>query len=235
MNNHENNNIYVVHGSGNPGWRECPRCQVGISLWNPAHEGKKFEALLQWATANFDSVILNISDTLYRHNLVASGMGYIDALACSREMGREWHIRNDAAIRRFSSRISKIHHWDDWRKCPEFYKTHNAILDLYALNPDFEKSIEDDVNMFIQRRHIKDPEEIKKAKKASTSYILEELAGYLLIARAYKPNRVYPSKDLKSFEFLRQSKVPDDLKGLEEMAHVKVNFKKRSSQIRDAA
>jgi tRNA-dependent cyclodipeptide synthase len=224
---------YNVSASGDGKWRRYKCGQVAISHGQPAHEGEKFEALLDWACRQFDEVVLNLSDTLYRHNLAAEGHNNFRAALMARTAGDEWLTRNGQVLNAYKDKIIAFHRWDDWLQHSDFPQVFASVTSLHGRDAGLRNAVAADAAEFLERRRKRGPVDVESFLQGSAAYLLEEIAVYILIGRTYEPARIYPSKDLLCFEYMRRESIPASLRGIDMTTHVNVNFKKKRSLFAD--
>lgn len=219
---------YAVKVKQSPGWDRNPVGMVSISQNQASHEGAKLDALLEWGIGNHTDCILNISDTLHRHNLVRAGMAPEQALAAARALGDEWMERNAAILARHKDRFSCIHRWNDWLFHADFAAVHDAVQDYFESVPAFREAALTDIQSFIGRKRNRgEDQEYDDLYRSSHAYLLEETAAYIIMSRTYAANRIYPAKPLLTFEYLRQAPdLPPVLRGMERAMCVRVLFKR---------
>ena len=221
-------NKYNVKIKQSPGWDRNPVGMISISHGQENHEGAKLDALLAWGIANHSTCLLNISDTLHRHNLIRAGATPDEAMQNAYRLGNEWMQRNAAVLARHKDRFSRIHRWNDWLHHPEFPGVHAQVLAFYADVTPFRAAADADILDFIGRKRTEaDDHEYTRLETASRAYLLEETAAYIIMARTYAANRVYPAKPLRTFEYLRCTPdLPPLLQGMERAMCVRVLLKR---------
>lgn len=221
---------YNISASGNARWHNCQRAMISISQGNRNLAGDKFEALLSWAYTRFQEIIINVSDTLSRHNLIADGYSEPLAESMSERHGNIWLKEHHHIIKPHNDKIIAIHRWNDWRRHSSYDEISNQIHKFYLDDTGLTKAVNDDCEMFLLRKIEQGYENIEHHRTCSRNYLLEELAAYTIIGRQYQANRIYPAKDLKCFEYMRSScSIPLSLKGLELTTHIHASFKKKGS------
>ena len=220
---------YNISAGGAPRWRECPRAMISISHGNRNLVGDKFEALLSWTAHRFHEVIINVSDTLYRHNLMAEGYSEELSLSMAERNGNIWLKEHHHIIKPHLPKILSMHRWNDWRQHRMFPEINAGIQDFYQNDSGLQQAVNDDCQAFLDRKLQQGFQDLEPYRIGSRNYLLEELAAYTIIGRQYQANRIYPAKDLKCFEYMRTSNtVPVAIKGLELTTHIHANFKKKS-------
>lgn len=223
---------YNISASGDTRWRNCQRAMISISQGNRNLSGDKFEALISWAHNRFQEIIINVSDTLSRHNLIAEGYSEPLAESMAERHGNIWLKEHHHIIKQHKDKIIAIHRWNDWRQHSSYNEINDKIQRFYLDDIGLSKTVHDDCEMFLMRKIEQGYKDIEHHRICSRNYLLEELAAYTIIGRQYKANRIYPSKDLKCFEYMRSSSsIPASLQGLELTTHIHVSFKKKGNSV----
>lgn len=209
------------------GWKSAEKGLISISQGQECHEGDKLDALLAWGIAEHAHCILNISDTLHRHNLIRQGAAPKEALRESQRLGDEWMLRNGETLQKYNSGFYRIHRWNDWLYHGDFSNLNHRVRDFYEYNDAFRAAAQADVNDFIGRKEPEDGVGPDRAFESSLDYLLEETAAYIIMSRMYRANRIYPGKPLRTFEHLRITPdIPLQLRGMEMSLCVHVTFKR---------
>lgn len=218
-----------------PLWRHMPVCEIGISPGNPSHDGDKLASILEWSSQKFQHSILTLSDTMYRHNFMASGSSEQEAQELSRKLGDDWLARNEAILSRYNERI-RIYRWAEWQKHPDFDKTHNDLMQYISSSAPLRHALNNDIQAFIARKMRQGTlADFAKARLHSFNLITEEIVCYVLIGRHFRAARAYPSHDMQSFSFMRQPQTPPSLKGFENITHVELTLNRRNQNLQQAA
>lgn len=214
-----------------PEWHQKTACILPISLGHNYHEGEKLESLFYWANKRFDTLIINLGDTLHRHNLMRSGYSAEDAFRQSLQLGEEWLVRNTPLMERQINKPCIMTRWSDWIFNPEYNDLEAAMRQHYEESENFRQALHSDINRFNNRQETdaatKISDNIVCAK--SVDYLLEEATVNILIARQYQPIRAYPADDMNCFQYLSTAELPDAIRGLEKSIRVNVKFKRKSS------
>lgn len=221
---------YSVKVKQSPGWQQAESCIISISQGQENHEGEKLAALLEWGVTNHRRCVLNVSDTLHRHNLIAGGMGEAEAFVHARRLGDLWRERNAAFIRPFEASFYRTHRWNDWLFHPDFETVHGHVLSLFAGDAPFRAEAEKDIALFTGRKEKQDAgDEGDLLRATCTAYLLEETAAYIIMSRTYGASRVYPAVPLSTFAYLRDhaAAIPGPMRGMELSRDVRVLLKRR--------
>lgn len=219
---------YSVKIKQSPGWDQNPVGMISISQGQVNHEGDKLDALLAWGLANHKQCYLNISDTLHRHNLLRHGHDEQEAAQTAFRLGNEWMQRNAAILEKYLPRFAHVHRWNDWLYHAEFEDTHKAVWAQFENDPAFREAALTDIAFFVARKQAQGEDTTDQEKfDSSQKYLLEETAIYIIMARTYAANRVYPAKPLATFEYLRHTPdLPPLLRGMERAMCVRVLLKR---------
>jgi len=222
---------YRIKGHGkNPLWREKKICELGISPGNDVHDGDKLFSTMEWASRHFEEIVITLSDTLYRHNFKAEGLTDILAYKEGLHVGEKWLFKNRAILEQFKPSIKNIDRWDKWLLHPDFTQIYNDLLLYDESDEGFKASIGSDIENYINRKDRNDghiQEDI--LRENCRLFLLEEIAAYILIGRTYNSAHIYPAHDMTTTKYMRLEKTPDNLKGIEKIAHVRITLNRRSS------
>lgn len=223
---------YKIKVKQSPGWKNYNTCLVSISMGQAYHEGSKLDALLSWAAQNYPVKVLNISDTLHRHNLLRGGASENQAFQQAFALGNDWMRRNEDILKRHLPRFQHIHRWGDWTSHPDFSQIQEAITRFYEQNEMFRAAADIDIQSFVLRKESQGEEtSIQQKKQSSFNYLMEEIAAYILMGRRYAANRVYPAKPLETFQYLRHaSGIPESLKGMENSMCTRILCERRKTR-----
>ncbi|MEM8637545.1 MAG: tRNA-dependent cyclodipeptide synthase [Cyanobacteria bacterium P01_G01_bin.54] len=205
------------------GWQENDLAYIPISLGNKYHYGKRLSCLLGWVAKRHTKIVINISDSLYRHNFVSEGMSGRTAYANALQKGKEWRLEHQLLFPEYN--ILKIHHWNDWLNHTSYLSLHQDILCLYKLDNEFKKQIDTDISNFSNRK-IRYSKSNSTAIEQSKKFLLEECACYILIGRTYRANRIYPGSTPNWLLYLRSSTVSEALQGCENLKNIHIKFKR---------
>jgi tRNA-dependent cyclodipeptide synthase len=216
-------------------WQNCEMCEFGISFSNPNHYGAKLYSQLDWASRNFSQCIINVSDSLYRHSIIKSGMTATQAYQDSLLLGRDWIKQHEDGLKGHKSFIQRIHSWDFWLRQPTYKDHARAVFDLYKKSPEFRETVESDVNQLLARRNIQHEEE-KHERRKSQLFILEEIAVYALIGKSYpRLAKIYPAPPLSSFVYIKNLKNAGLLESFQGMEYAPVRLRRKDSALKEAA
>ena len=187
-------------------WKAYDTAVVGVSLGSRNHTGPAFAGLMDWVGRHFDSCIIDLSDSLHRHNLVAQGRSMGEAHRLTLAQGDQWLRDHNLLIESMPVPASLIR-WDHWLSHPDFNAHLDAFRKAAETQPEFRDALLQDIHEFNQRRDI-DPASVSPLQRQhSLNYLLEELAAHSLLYAQTPCAVVYPGKDHESFKLVRQGKV----------------------------
>lgn len=214
---------YRVKPKRTPGLEAMSRCSIEASIGNRYLDGDYLGAIVEWVNRTFRECVINLGDTLYRHNLIET-LGEAAAHDAARSLGDAWLARNAGAIDalRIPCRIVR---WDHWLTHPEFPALHRKMRAYYRDNYFFRGIVARDVNRFLERKG--GSADSEKDRGCSIDYILEELAADTLLSRQYRLARLYPAEPLATYVYVSRTDIPADLRGLDNALYVRLSFCKR--------
>lgn len=186
---------------GKEGWQQHKSCHVGISLNNPNFSEENFGAVIDWLNQqNFQHCFFDLSDTLYRYNLVQTrGYTFEKAAAASREMGDAWLARNEENL----ARLKVPHHltrWDAWLEHKDFPKHLAKFTRLFQGSLEFRHAVLTDIYNFRNRKQ-------ELLSPYDVGYLLEELSVLALYFKNYPCLKIYPGKEQKILRLLRSGAI----------------------------
>lgn len=198
---------------------------LAVSVGQEYHEGEKLKAVVEGINAQYRQVIVDVADTLQRHNLaLENGLPLNEAHMETRRLGDKWLNRNRNILNTFTIPV-RIDRWDNRLNHPDYEKTRQAFNLLYQENPIFRQAVGKDVRGYIHRRTRRGWNVSKeKALNACTEYLLEEIAALTLFYRENPCVTVYPSAPLSCLEIVKQGKVKGAPHGLENEEYEQVRF-----------
>lgn len=218
-----------------PLWKNMPACEIGISPGNPAHQGDKLASILDWSRQKFPFSILNLSDTMYRHNFRAIGANEQEALTLSKKLGDDWLSQNNEILAQHKDHI-RVYRWAEWQQQAAFNQVYDDLMAYIASSDPLRQALDADIQTFIARK-VRQGQQLDsvKARLHSFNLITEEIACYILIGRSFRLARAYPSEDMESFAYMRRPETPETLKGFENIIHVELTLNRRHSVVSQAA
>lgn len=197
------NHRYGIRVKQAAGWQAGGTVCVGISVGSKALSGAKLAAVLQWAGRHFDRLVIDLSDTLYRHN---TPLPSAEALVASRQAGNAW-LSENAHLLAATPKPDHVSRWD-WLAQSDFTAVRRELAELSVASPAFRVALDADILAYTGRYPEVDPQ-------ASRAFLIEEAAVHTLMARVHAPwTRVYTGASAKALNLLRAG-VPGQPGGLE--------------------
>lgn len=198
-----NDNEYTVKVKRAAGYNDYKAARFHISVGQSYHENGKFSAAMDWATENFDKVIICVNDTLQRHNLIFEGKSPKEAFNEAKDLGSEWVERNTPYISAAMQKADNVEvvRWETWHKHPDFELELIKVNNLYETNSTIKKEIDDEALSFWKRRKkinsLTNDFEQSKFLEHSVEYLKEECAIFSIMFREKPPAAdIYPGSSL---------------------------------------
>jgi tRNA-dependent cyclodipeptide synthase len=190
-------------------------------------QGSKFAAILDLAAANFETIRIDVTDALYRHNFMAEGVAPEQALAHAKSLGALWLAQQQDIIDSCPVK-PEIIRWAEWYEKPGYQDILEQFRHACAINPILNEAVHKDAVGFYRRKNREaSPNEIKCAKE----YLIEEMAVVTLQARTLDSVKIYPGEDLLCLHAVRHGLVTEAPKGLEREQFAKVKLEKRLAAV----
>lgn len=196
-------------------------CIIPISLSNPNHYGKKFELILGWASQNYQEIIINIADSLYRHNYLTEKNNENTAYKIAIKEGEKWITKHDKILQQYN--IKEIYRWDKWINDVEFSKNAEIINHEYYHNKSFNEAINKTIKVFSER-DIRKNKQNNFSKKQSLKFLLEEAAVYPIIGKQRKIDRVYPAQPQEWLKYLKTNSTGNIQLGMKNFNFIRLYF-----------
>ena len=89
---------YKVIVRNSQGWRNHKAATLGVSVLSPNWQGHKFISIIEFAAAHFETIRVDVTDALYRHNFMAKGISSEQALIQSNALGALWLAQHQDII-----------------------------------------------------------------------------------------------------------------------------------------
>jgi tRNA-dependent cyclodipeptide synthase len=214
---------YKIEVSNSAGWHNHKVVTLGVSVPSCNWEGDKFEAILDFAAANFEFICIDVTDALYRHNFIAEGAKPEQALAQANSLGALWLAQHQEAIDACFVK-PKIIRWAEWYSHEDYQETLAGFQRAYKLSPALYDAVHNDAMGFYHRRHaVPSPVELECAK----NFLIEEMSIVSLQARTLPGLRIYPGEELSCLNIVRHGLISDAPKGLEKEQFAKIKFIRR--------
>jgi tRNA-dependent cyclodipeptide synthase len=216
---------YKVIVRNSPGWRASNAATLGVSVSSPNWQGDKFASIMAFAAANFQTIRIDVTDALYRHNFMGEGLPAEQALAQAKALGALWLAQHQDIIHASPVR-PQIVRWSEWYEHLDYVETLKGFHDAYATNPTLREAVQKDIDDFY-RRKTQIPSTWEQ--DCSRNYLLEELAVICLQARALPSVKIYPGDELACMNAVRRLLVPEAPAGIEYEQFAKIKFQMRSA------
>ena len=176
---------------------------LGISLHSSNHQGEALEGLIDWACGHSNNLIIDVSDTLHRHNYIADGHMPKSAWMRARKDGDDWLEENKDLI--FSFPVSvKIIRWDHWLDHPSYQEIHQQFVRAFEEQQLFRDAVLADAMNFYKRKSVQLSEH---ALDCSVSYLLEEISAHSILYSENPCAVLYPGKQHSCYRLVREGKV----------------------------
>lgn len=202
---------YKISIKNGRNWRDYRTARLEISVGQPYHEGDKFYAVCDFAAKNFDRVIVDVADTLQRHNH-ALEEGDFWAWTKTRSAGDQWIARNSEALALLPN--CDIQRWEMWLSHPEYPRALAQMVELYKTIPSLKAELNRTVDSFLAR-NTQSKHSLSDLRHKSLSYLLEEAAVAILQNEAEQAVDIYPGTPMEFLNTLHgvdSGLVPEALK-----------------------
>ncbi|NCC20902.1 MAG: hypothetical protein EOM26_00395 [Alphaproteobacteria bacterium] len=204
-----------------PAWTELACCSLDISLGNRYEQGGYLASIIHWINRRFERCIVNLGDTLHRHNLAHGAVSMETARERTRRMGDEWLQANNTILSDLSINYEIVRS-DDWLNHPEFGPTHEALWEYYYTDSQYRALALADTRVFLNRKSSLDREVLRRS---SLNYLLEETTADIIMGRREPVAHLYPGRWHESYFHLVRSNdsLPRILLGLERCAFKRIS------------
>jgi hypothetical protein len=212
-------------------WQNYETLCLAISVGKPVHEGDDLDAAIGMLVNIGKPVIIRLSDTLQRHNLMIEGMDHMSAFHAALDNGDAWLDRNAKAIKRLGP-STKIIRWGEVLLDHDFVSIHSAFIKLSRHNETFKEAMERDVSRFMARRAGLSEATKTGLLRCSRAFLVEEIAGQTLLGRRLSYARFYPGNPPESLSLVHAGKIDGAPTGLENTGLIRfgINSRKTSSE-----
>ena len=184
---------------------------VPISLSNPNHYNEMFEVILNWVTKEYNEIIINLADTLYRHNYLSPGISEEKAYNIALTKGDKWIENHSYLLKKY--KITRLNRWDKWISHDNFKRNKLEIDALYNKDEIFRQAIDNEINIYLKRAsRVNKFDEF--SKEQSKRFLLEESAVYPIIAQKYDADRIYPGTVSKWLKYLQRTNTYLNIKSI---------------------
>lgn len=204
---------YKVKVTHSGGWQDFDTARIAISLKNPKQQGKKFGAIIDWLSPRFNHVVIQLSDTLHRHNIqVDEGLDLKAAHKKAVEYGDIWLAEHQHLFNKLPSH--QLIRWDDRLAQIDINTYYPQLEKIMHANDNTSANMRKYINDYMLRREFESDDEKSAAYNASRNYVLEESAIYLglfehepaaeIYPGSYLPLPEHPNKSFTSIDFIRK-------------------------------
>lgn len=197
-------------------WQDYDECCLDISLFNRYQESEYLESTLLWINSRFKHCLLNLGDTLHRHNLSHQSPSIEVAHKESRLLGDDWLAKNACYFERLAIPFTLMRS-DDWLEDKDFARVHEALWGYYYKDKIFQAVVREDIEGFVARK----PDIAADiVRRSSLNYLIEETAADILLGSRGGVAHLYPGSRHACYWYLVEAAehLPKDLRGLENSA-----------------
>lgn len=196
---------------------------LGISLDSTNHAGENLRKIIDFINDNFDSLIIDLSDTLYTHHYMATGISHAEAYYKSRAEGDKW-IKKHSDILNEITVPFQIIRWDQWTSDSDYKAISDEFYTLFEENTTFKNAVVADIKQYYKRKLDINIDNVSyNSLRSSIAYIIEEISCHTILTRQYPDvTVVYPGKQLESYKVIRNGIVTDAPSGIETTKHLRL-------------
>ncbi len=176
------------------------KANLWVCLGNENQTGDKLRLTIEWLNVRFSHVVVEIADTLNRHNLMIGGTPECDAVRQCVADGDRWLAQSASLLRQFSIGHTIVR-WSDILQQPGLNEAVNGLRNLYSADEGFRAAVDADILDYHSRIGVR--VDLRRAQ-ASQDYIFEETAADIMAAREGKLAIVYAGKKLRTMGYLQR-------------------------------
>lgn len=183
-------------------------CLFTISVGQQTHEGEHFRATLDLLGSSFKSCTMLVDDSLQRHTM-AFEYGHEPEYfyETSLKEGDLWLERNKHYYDKLEN-LKEIIRWDTWLKHPNFEFQREQLLKLIKNDDTYRQSFTESVDEFVTKyqSRLEAPSlfDLKRAKRLSFNFILEECTALCLWQDLNCSYEAYPNLHNRAINETRQ-------------------------------
>jgi hypothetical protein len=182
--------------------------RLQISMRHKGSSGESFTSAAHWVRdQGIRRLELQVSDTLYRHNLGwKDDVDPEEAAVRARALGDVWLEDNRPTIYWCQAHFDELRltRWDYWRTHQHFATSMKLVTSLVHRDPSFERAINLDVHLYFDRLG----RSLNADRAASArEFLLEEIAVSNLSARWEPANEVYVGQQIQSADYVIRKKI----------------------------
>lgn len=185
------------------------------------HQGLALKAIVDWINQqNFQNGLIDISDTLNRHNHMISGISEIESYEISKREGLKWELQNKDVLAELKMPV-QIVHWDHWLQDERYPIYLRAFEKALEKDLHLKMGMMSDIERHYQRKYKQTLHERSSSDVAlSQKYYLEELAVLTIQFEDFPCAEFYPGKELDCVRAVRSGNVKNVPMGLLNAVHV---------------
>lgn len=207
---------------GTKGYIAFGSATLGVSLGNRNSEGARIKAVATWLSGRFSHVIIDLSDTLNRYNVMADfGLSEVEAELKCRKEGDEWIKNNVPIFQKLGINFSVIR-WDERLNDPNFKAEFERMKQAYTENAELRLAVNNDISAFLKRRGKTLDSISAEQHRLYTLYLLEEVTAHSLHFEKMPSARVYPGKEQETYRIIGSSKVANVHDGLKNSYYTRI-------------
>ncbi len=174
-----------------------PKAYLGISMNNPSFWHHSFIFVLRWMSENVESPYLLVGDYLNRWNEQIFTSNPPDECACRSIQQGDQLLQTYAT--ELQTRPISVFRWKELMETEEFEPAKKEIETAFELSPIFRSLLVQSTRKFIQNQTESGNKltvSPKQAHNFSISYLIEELAVFLVLIRKGINVQMYPGLHL---------------------------------------
>lgn len=170
-------------------------CHLGISMNQHYHQGRKLEALANWAKSRFKHVEFIIGDTLQSYNIkFQKNVDTDEAYELARQQGDEW-------IKAHAHHLEGciVSRWQDYVSIDQVKLFKKLVFSKYETDPELQNDIRKTIKSYYLRLYKRKPElyciqNFPSFYQHSKYFILEETAVFSYLEFLDKGPFIYPGR-----------------------------------------
>ena len=206
-----------------PEWKQFDTAVLGVSLHSSNFEPGAVKAMLTLIEQQYESLTIDLTDTLNRHTYHAEqGLPIHEAHRLARRNGDLWLADNIAMIENLRIPV-QIRRWDHWLNDTRFIDYKDRFEDAFTKQDTFRQAVIEDINAYAQRRFSKSASELPwPLFQGCKQYLLEEMACHSILYEDKACATLYPGNQQSCYKMARAGLVQDVPKGLENSYFVRL-------------
>lgn len=200
-----------------PDFSKYDTFSIGVSLNSRNHVGVALEAIVSWVNSQdtIKTCLIDLSDTLHRHNFIAEGYSPEAAYRECEKLGDAWIRENNHILNKLNVPY-KIIRWSTWLDRSEFLRNKIFFERAIVNNRNFRQAIYKDIESFLNRRGRQNiADHLDVIAKGCLDYLIEELAVHAMYFEQHPSISVYPGRQQESFKMVRNGLVKNVPTGMQ--------------------